>query len=232
MAIAALRQTVLQVINEVERLLNVSTSTALTSNTFTRVLLRLLNETVDELSDLGDWQELYDEILVTASSSVVEYEVHASGGLVQRVDEITFNNSVAPLYVKTPEDMRRLQRLSSFGPPRQFAIIGVNASSGNPLFRPWPVPGSSQNNQTFRVCYFIKPPLYTTSDGSIVIPFPANVVIQGLYSKALLEENGGEPTREFETSYAAYIRMRAEAQKRFNADTGTDLQIVPTGGWG
>lgn len=233
MAIASLRQTVLQTINEVERLLNVTTSSTLTTFTLTRVLLRLLNGVIDELSDLGDWQELYDEVNVTASSSVESYTIEASASaLIQRVEEISFNGNTQSMNVTTPEDIRRLQRLRSFGVPRKFALVGVNASSGAPIFRPWPIPGSSQNNQVFQVVYYKKQGLLTTSDSSTVIAFPANVVIQGLYAAALLEENGGEPSREFETEYAKYVRMRGEAQRRFNADTGNNVTVVPTGGWG
>lgn len=228
MAITALRQTHIQVVNEVERLLNVDTSTTLSSRQFTRVLLRLLNELIDELADHGDWQELYDEILVTASSSVEEYEVHASGGLVQHIEEISFSSSKSPLEFRTREEIRRLNRGGrSHGIPRNVAVIGVNASSGNPLIRVQPIPGSNQNNQPFRVCYYQKPNLVTTSDTSVQSVFPANLLIQGLYAKALLEENGGEPSGEYQTAYANYLRMRDEAYKRFTADSGTDIYFVP-----
>ena len=228
MAITALRQTHIQVVNEVERLLNVGVSTTLSSRAFTIVLVRLLNELHDELADYADWQEGYDEILVTASSSVEQYEVHASGGLVQHIEEISFSSSKSAMEVETRENIRRLLRGGrSFGTPRLFAVIGVNASSGNPIFKPYPVPGVNQNNQTFRVCYYIKPPLITTSDASVQSVFPANLLIQGLYAKALLEENGGEPTNEYQTVYANYLRMRDESAKRFTADSGTDVYLVP-----
>ena len=80
---------------------------------------------------------------------------------------------------------------------------------------------------TFDIAYYKKPSLYITSDVSAVPAFPARMLIQGLYAKALLEENGGEPTREFQAAELAYLRMRGEALNRFNADTGTDLRVVP-----
>ena len=230
MPITALRQTNILIVNEVERLLNIDTSSTLSSRQFTRVLLRLLNEVIDELADYGDWQELYDEILVTASISTNEYEVHASGGLVQHIEEISFSSSKSPLEVRTREDLRRLLRGTiTRGVPRQMAVIGVNASSGNPLFRVYPEPGSAQNNQTFRVCYYIKPALVTTTDTSVQSIFPANLLIKGLYAKALLEENGGEPTNEYRVVYAEYVRERDESYRRFTADTGTDVYLVPSG---
>ena len=68
-----------------------------------------------------------------------------------------------------------------------------------------------------------------TADASAVPAFPARVLVQGTYAKALLEENGGEPTPQYQTAYAEYIRMRSEALNRFNADTGTDIYFTPTG---
>ena len=100
-----------------------------------------------------------------------------------------------------------------------------------PKFRVYPIPNSSTisnaTTPTFDIAYYKKPSLYLTSDVSAVPAFPARMLIQGLYAKALLEENGGEPTREFQAAELAYLRMRGEALNRFNADTGTDLRVVP-----
>ena len=103
------------------------------------------------------------------------------------------------------------------------------------MFRVFPIPGSAQNNQNFLAAIYAKPPLYTTStaDSSALPVFPANIMIAGLYAKALLEENGGEPTQEYQAAFATYIAMRKEALNRYNADTGNDLFLVPTGSrWG
>lgn len=220
-----IRLTVLGIINEVERLLNVKVSSTLTERKLTQVLLRFLNETVDECADFGRWQELYDEVLVTASSSVSQYTVAVSG-LVANIEEISFQGETQALIVKDRQDIRRLQRLASYGIPRQYAVIDVNVS-GYPIFRPYPIPGSNQNNKTFRVHYYIKPPLYTTSDGSTTPVFPANVLIKGTYAKALLDENGGEPTNQYQVAYAEYTRMRKEALNRFTGDTGMDTHFRP-----
>lgn len=225
-----LRRTVLEVVNEVQGRLSVNKTTTLTATKHATVLLGLLNEVVDELSDFGDWQEMFIEVTVTASSSVGEYAVNPSSGIVKNIYEVAFDTDVAPLEVRDIQDIRRLQRLSSFGRPRQFSVVGVDNSSGNPKFRVYPVPGSNENNLTFSIAGFKKPPLYQTSDTTEEIEFPAAVVIQGLYAKALMEENGGEPTQQYQTAQAMYERMKNEALNRYNADTGTDIFVTPIGG--
>jgi len=131
MTTADIRRTVIGVINEVERKLGVDESTFLTDTKFTTVLLDFLNDVIDECNDYGDWPQMFREVLVTASSSVESYKVIVSAN-VKNIYEIHWANTagesqpggqVAPLEVRTIEDMRRLQKTRGFGQPRQFAIV-------------------------------------------------------------------------------------------------------------
>lgn len=226
MALTNTRLSVLGIINEVQRRLGVNVTSSLTETKHATMLLTLLNDVIDDVSDLGDWQEMFRETLVTAQSSVGTYELSVSAD-VQRVYEIVWNNQVAPLDVRDIQDMRRLQRISSYGVPRQFAIIGVSAN--NPKFRVYPVPTTAA---TFDVAYYKKTRMFTavTADASAMPAFPARVLVAGLYAKSLLEENGGESTRQFQAAYVEYTKMKKEALNRFTSDTGTDLYFIPTGG--
>ena len=226
----AIYDNVLGIVNEVLRRLGVNTVTSLDGTKLSRVLLQLLNEIIDDISDYGDWQEMYREASVTAVSSVGEYEVTVSGQ-VKNIYEIHWKDDVAPLEVRDIQDMRRLQRVAGNGVPRQFGVVGVNASSGNPLFRVFPVPGTTAigSAATFDIAYYQRPDLYTVSSTAATVPFPKNLVVQGLYAKALLFENGGEVTAEYQMAYTEYVRMRRENLNRFNADTGVNLYVVPTG---
>jgi hypothetical protein len=220
-----LRDTALNIVNRVRRKLGYNAVTDFSSKN-ARMLLEMLNEVVSEVSDEGDWPEMYREVFVTASSSVGEYEVRVSG-LVQSVYEIGFQNQIAALEPRDIKDLRLWQRLGNTGEPRQFAIVGVNASSGNPLFRVHPIPGSSQAGETFDVAYYQKPEALTTAQGGVTVPFPSELLFKGLYAKALLEENGGERSTEYQTAYTEYIRDRRETLRRFTADTGSDIYIIP-----
>lgn len=222
-----LRETVIQIVNRVERKLGVPVSSTLTATKLSRELLDLLNETLDEISDSGDWREYLRETNVTALASTATYEVQVSG-LVKNVREIVFGSAAAPLIWRDMEDIRLLNRISSYGVPRQTCIEGVNASSGNPNFRVAPVPTAADaSGKTFNVLYFQKPGLYGTSDGAQTVVLPANLVAQGLYAKALLKESGGSPTNEYTVAYGEYLKMRREVNNRFNADVSKDIYFQP-----
>ena len=223
-----LRETVITIINRVERKLGLNASSSVTSTKKSRELLEMLNEVMDDISDSADWQEYLRTANVTALSSTAVYEVQVSG-LVKNVHEIVYGSAAAPLIWEELLKVRQLNRIGNYGTPRQVAIEGVNASSGNPNFRVAPVP-TQVSGRTFEVLYFQKPSIYSTSDGALVVPFPSNLVTQGLYAKALLNESGGGPTPEYQTAYAEYMRMRKEAGNRFNADVGREVYFQPRGG--
>lgn len=224
MALTDVHKTVIQIVNEVQRRLGLSASADLSSN-HSQVLLELLNDVIDEVSDFGPWPQMYREVWVTSQSSVGQYEIVASAQ-VQNVAEIVWTEDIAPLEVRTIEDLRRLQRLASFGKPRQFAIVGV--SGVNPLFRVYPVPTTTKSS-AFNIWYYKKLRLLTTSDTNTTVPFPAKLLTQGLYAKAVMEEAGGEPTNQYQLAFAEYNRLKQEATNRLQADTGTDIYFAPTG---
>lgn len=221
MAVSDINKSLVDIVNEVQRKLGLNSTTTLVETKLATVLLDLLNDVLDEVSDSGDWPQMFREITVTSQSSVGTYEIAASSN-VKNVYEAAFDGNIAPLNVVTIEDMRRLQRLGNYGTPRHIAIIEV--SGVNVKFRVAPVPTTAAG---FDIAYYKKPQLFVTSDLSAVPSFPSRVLVQGLYAKALLEENGGEPSGEYQTAYAEYLRMRREALNRLTADTGTDVYMVP-----
>lgn len=226
MAVSDLRATVLQSINAVERKLGLTPSTTLSERSFTLVLLDLYNDVIADLADLGDWKELYTEISVTAASSTQSYSIAPASGLVHHIYDIRFGTQPAPMYQTSMADMRQLSALQSYGIPNQWAMFGVDASA-NPTIKVWPVPGSGQAGTAFNVAYFTQPRLYTTSDASEIPPFPATVVETGLHAAAVLEENGGEPTRQYQMLAAEYEKMKRQAINRYTSDSGYEVRMVP-----
>lgn len=234
MALTDVRSDVITIINEVQRKLGVNAQTSLTGTKLTTMLLDFLNDVIDEVSDLGRWQQMFREVKITAQASVGEYKIKVSAD-VQNIAEIVWGDDVASLEVRTIEDIRRLQRLSSYGTPRQFMITGMSGTA--PKFRIYPIPTQATINAeasaggVFDIWYYKKPRMFTavTADASAIPAFPARMLIQGTYAKALLEENGGEPSPQYQTAYSEYLRMRQEALNRFNADVGTDTYVTPTG---
>lgn len=224
MAITDLQQTAIQLVNRVQRKLGLTTTASLTTTRHATVLLDLLNEVVSEVADAGDWNEMFREVDTTAVSSTADYEVNVSAAVViHHIHEIRYNTQTSPMFLRSIEDIRRLDRPRRYGESRHFAIVGAG-SAGNPIFRVSPVPTTAV---PYHVAYYEKPVLYATTDTNTRIPFPADVLFQGLYAKALLEENEGVETPQFGKAYKEYERMRERALARHTSDTGTDIYLVP-----
>lgn len=228
MPITDLRLTVLEIINIVQRKMGISASTSLTDTLFTQTLLELLNEVVADLAGDGERPELYFAVPVTAQTSVFDYAVDPPGGLVHHIYEISQSaRGPAPLTPVNLSEINLLNRITnSPGVSNQWHIVSAN-SSGQPVVRVFPTPGLAQNGDLFTVYGFLKPPIYTTSDANVIPVFPANVLWQGLHARALLEENGGEPTREYQVSLAMYEKAKQQDLNRFTVDNGPTTQFMP-----
>lgn len=223
-----IRKTVIQTINEVEKKLSMTPSSAVGDSQYGGVLLQLLNETVADMSDFGQWREVYAEVSVAASGGQSDYVVPASGAThVQSIHEVAYTDRISPLELLSITDINRLKRVGGKGTPNQYCILSVDASA-NPTLRVHPAPSTaSSSGRAFTVAYWKKPQTYVTADASVTVPFPSNVVVQGLYANALLEENGGEPTNEYRTNLARYERAKSEALNRFDADSTDRVSFRP-----
>lgn len=236
MALADLRLTNLQIINEVRNKLGVHKDVAtVTEDNHSTTLLNYLNDVVDITSDYGDWHSVYNETLVTASSSIRRYAINtatsAGGAIDQRVVksiyEIAFENQIAPMRLRTIDDLRRWQRVSGVGVPRNWQIL-TETTAGNPQFDVYPQPGNAENNRTFNVAWYEKPPIYTSADGAIVPPFSSRLLVDGLLSMALLDESRGTQNIDFMTQFkVVYEPKLKEAYNRFHGDSGTDTYFRP-----
>jgi len=220
-------RTALDTINIVLKRLGINAVSNLDDNNIATVATELLNDVLDDLSDHGDWPQLYTEVTAVSISSVGEYKLDYN---IKSVMEIAWNGQVSPLQVVSTEDIRRLQRVGSTGTPRHMAVVKVSAGKA-PYVRVHPVPTSADS---FNVAYYARPLTIraTAGDNTTSIPFPSRAVVQGLYANMLLEENGGSQTQDVIAAYRLYSTIKEESYNRFTSDTGTDVQFVPTGGFG
>lgn len=229
--LADTRLTVLQTINEVRQKLGVKDAASLTADANTTVLLKYLNDVIDYISNYADWREMRKEVTVTASSSVYEYLVESSA-VVKNVKEISFYGQIAPLRYVEEEEMRRWRRTNTAGVPRYWTLTTVdNTSTGNPYFQCYPQPGSTENNQTFSILMYEKPRAYTSSDASVVIPFPSRIVVSMLLALALLDESRGTNNFDYATELSRFNETLSQGQNRFNGDSGgSQTQFRPQRG--
>ena len=225
MASTDTRRTQLQLVNAVLRRLHLNAVSATTDTKLATILVDKLNEVIADVADFGDWQEMYAETTVSCSANQGTYGLGLDSP-IQSVLEVVVSGEIAPLLQQEVREILRLQRLNQSGLPRHFALVGTD-SQENPQFRVSPIPSTAEASANFTISYYKKPAMLTTSDDATTPDFPANVLIQGLYAAAVLHENGGEPSQEFQAEQAKYERLRQQALNRYNADTGTDVFFTP-----
>lgn len=226
MSISDLRFTVLQTVNEVQRKLGLTATSTLTANKVATELIDHINDTVDDLSDFGNWMETMTTAKVTAQVSVRDYVIQTSG-VIKNIGDIYLSTRRGPLRSVNVDDMRIMTRTTSNGQPSQFCIFGVDASSGQPIIRVRPTPDMSQDGSMFSILYYKKPSQYTISDTNTVIPFPARVVVNGVLARYTLRESGGSQTEMYQVYQQDYTDGRRRALNRFNSDTGWDVSFAP-----
>lgn len=229
MGLGDVRYTVLETAQEVFRKLGLDAPTSLTSNKLSTQMVDFINDVCNDLSDFGNWQETLTSVNVTAVSGQSDYTVSTSAN-IKNIGDIYFIGSATrtgPLRNVTVEEMRILTRSTATGTPSQYTIFGTD-SAANPNIRVRPQPGSTEEGKLFSILCYIRPPRYSTSDGSVVIPYPARVVVLGALARAVLNESGGAPTNKFTAFYQEYLQARKEALNRFNGDTGWSVAFTPS----
>ncbi len=225
MGIGDIRYTVLQVVNEVQRKLGLQ-STALTANKLSIQLIDFINDTCNDLADFGDWQETLVTANVVAVSGQTDYSISTSAN-VENIKDMYFSQRKGPMRNLSIDDMRVMTRVTITGTPTQYTIIGTD-TNGNPNIRVRPRPAALEAGSTFSILYYIRAPLYTTSDTNTVIPYPARIVVLGTLARAVLNESGGAPDQKYTAIQQEYMTARKEALNRFNGDTGWDTSFTPS----
>lgn len=226
MSIGDIRYTVLQTTQEVFRKLGLTPQPSLASNALTIQMIDFINDTCNDLSDFGNWQETVTSTNVTAVSGRSDYSINTSAN-VKNIGDIFFSQRTGPLLYVTLDQMRIMTRVTSVGQPTQFTIFGTD-SNGNPNLRVRPIPDANSAGGLLSVVYYIRAPKYTTADASLVIPFPGTVVVLGVLARALLNESGGSPTDHYTSVFQEYVNARKEALNRFNGDTGYNISFTPS----
>lgn len=224
MPVSDFKVTVIGAINEVRKKSKLSTVTTLDQDSDSIVKLHYLNDVVSEISDYGNWQEMYNEAIVTVAASVRQYAV--SGIVVQNINEVAISTRTSPLRKVGIEEIRHLQRVNNLGEPYHWALKGINGE-GNPIITVDRWPTTADTSAYFNIGYYQKPSVYTTADASATVPFPGRLVVQGLLTKTILDESDGEPTARYIANLQIYEEMKNESFNRYNGDSGTNTYFKP-----
>lgn len=227
MGVGDIRYTVLQTVQEVFRKLGLDAPSALVGNKLSIQMVDFINDTCNDLSDFGNWMEVMTTANVTAVAGTRDYLINTSAN-VKNIGDIYFSQRTGALRHVDTEEMRILTQTTATGQPTQYTIFGTDASSGNPIIRIRPIPTSAEQGGIFSILYFQQPPRYATTDGAVIIPFPARIVVLGTLARAILNESEGAPTDRYTQTYQDYLVARKEALNRFKGDSGWQVAFVPS----
>ena len=202
-----------------------SPSLSLVQRRTTGVYLQLLNEVISLVDSKGDWMELYEEVTTTSVSGVSEYSIPLSGPL-KRLEEVRFEGRTAALQITEHRQLRQLLSIGSTGQPNQYNVFGVDVS-GKPKIRLFPTPTNQHASKEIRFIVQKRTPAYTTADAGVYPPFPANLLIKGLYYKALIEANDGAENNVTQGVLAEFEYELEQDLNKFTNDTDQDMCFVP-----
>lgn len=214
------RDTVLGIVQDAAMRMGYSPPATLSANRTALKYTTFLNDVVSEVSDFGDWPQMYEEVTTTVAACANTVEVNASAP-VKRVMEVHEGTQISPLVWQDTHQIRLLERLSAQGTPRQVAL--VNTSGVNPILRYSPRKTSAAG---FNIAVYTMPRSYVSGDGALTPPFSRSLLVQGLYARALLDENDGVKTTHYDANYLLYRNQLKEEHNRHGADTGGDIQLV------
>lgn len=224
------RKSYIQIFNETRRKIGVNDISTLSQDKLGTVMIDYMNDVITEISDYGDWQEMYKEESFACSASVSDYVFNTSA-VTKNIHEIQFGTQIAPLWLVTLDTILRLNRVKAYGVPTQFAYVGVdNVTTGNPVVRVFPAPVTAQTSFLFNIAYYKKPALITSADTSLVPQFPSRMVSQGLLAYTLRDEERGAESQQWTQEYAIFQKMIQETYNRYNGDTGSDTYFIPPRG--
>lgn len=228
--ISETRKSYIQIFNETRRKIGVSEITTLAQDTLGNVMIDYMNDIIAEISDYGDWQEMYKEEAFACSASASDYVFNTSA-VTKSIHEVQFGTQIAPMWFVDIDTINRLNRTKSYGVPTQWGVVGVdNVITGNPVVRVFPTPVSAQVSANFHIKYYKKPALITSADTSSIPQFPSRMVAQGLLAYTLRDEERGAESQQWEQEYSIFQRMIQETFNRFNGDTGSDTFFIPPRG--
>lgn len=225
--------TLLEIVNEVNDSLKVRRVASTSANLFTKNMVNQINGVIEDLLDMGTWNELQSSAAFTLVSGQAVYSVATTANTTAKwymhsIQEVAVSGRVPPLEpIADRNEFRMLVRTKSMGTPSQYSVEGVDGLS-NPRVGVFPRPGATASGNLARVKYQVAPPRYEAgTDDNVVLPFPGRVLVSGLIAAAILDESGGSPTEQYKMAKMGFGKLANSALGRQTAKTGEFIRFQP-----
>lgn len=203
--------TYLQLVNEVLNRLREPSVTAITDNTYSILVSKMVNDSKRQVEDAWNWDALSTTVSVNTSASTSN-QVITGSGMRQKsvVVNCTTSGSQHKLINKPIQWILDQQDLATQtnAQPAYYAWNGNNGTDSKCEFFPTP-------DGTYALKFHMYVPQVALSVGSDTLTIPSEPVILGAFARALAErgEDGGLASSEayalFKASLADHIAIEA-----------------------
>ena len=195
--------TYLQLVNDVLARLRESSVASVTTNSYSTLIGKFVNDAKRQVEDSFDWNSLFTTITVTTTSAVSNYVITGSG---YRLKILSANDSTnrftminVPLsYILNQQQVSQVGNGSTI----YYALNGFNGTDSKVELFPTP-------NGAYALKFNCYVPQAELSTDATVLTIPSEAVIAGAYARALVErgEDGGLSSSE---AYGLYKGILAD----------------------
>lgn len=201
--------TYLQCVNDVLVRLREPEVVSVTSNTYSKLIGKFVNDAKRQVENAWNWESLYTQVSLTTAAGTEEYTLTGSGRRF-RISSVLDDTNNAMLQNVTLEYLDRQTQLATAqnGGPEFYAFSGSDGTDAKVRFNPIP-------NGTFTIKFNMYVPQADLSADATNITVDSDVVVMGAYARALVErgEDGGLNSSEayqlFKTQLADLVSQEA-----------------------
>jgi hypothetical protein len=197
--------TYLQLVNSVLRRLRENEVTAVTDNTYSKMVGEFVNDAKRQCEDAYTWNALNSSISISTTSGTSLYSLTGSGQRFKVTDVLdNTNKNIIRVTATTDMDLLNLLSPSQTGQPLYYNFEGVDAN-GDTQVRLYPVP-----NGVISITFNITQPTGLLSNSGDTVSIPTEPIIFNAVARAIAErgEDGGMASSE---QYALFKQSLGDA---------------------
>lgn len=208
--------TYLQLVNDVLARLRENSVSSVTTNSYSTLIGKYVNDTKRQVEDAWNWESLYTTITVTTIAGVSGYTLTGSGYRF-KIDSVNNSTTRYPLKNVPLSFIKDIQQTAATtnNDPSYFAISGNSNGDATVEFYSTP-------NGVKSIKFNIYKPQADLSADADILTVPSEAVVAGAYARAIVErgEDGGLSSSEAYGLYKGILadQIAIEASRHMEAE--------------
>lgn len=211
----------LELVNALRLRLRQKPATALDQDTYTELLLALVNQAKDRVEEAWRWEALRTTLSIGTVAGNFSYTLTGTNDRTQVLRVWDATNNVEVPKATYAELSQRLRTDASQGASRRWGLNGQDPDTRDWIIEFWPVPDGTQT-----LLVDIYQPQEALADEADVLKVPSHLVILGALSLAR-EERGEEPMAIQAATDAAERALGRAVASEANGRFDDEISWVP-----